>query len=140
MNKILSKEVSYPIAKLLNQKGYNELCRNVYNGTFDPFHIKRITECSFLQTNSELIDKIYSAPTIGEVVDWIIDKHGIWISLECDCYGDTWFAKLKVASTENWDNINKRNDILNSFMKLQEHNIPHNAYEQAIKHILEYLI
>lgn len=149
MNKILSKEVSFELAKLLKEK-------NIEVNPFGHKYLHHLDKEGNEITDKQTIEKFkgvipnndmnaaksvlsfsfIKAPTIAEVVDWILEKYGIWVSLECDCYGDLWYAKLKVASTENWDNIDKRNDILNSFRKLQEHNLPHDAYQEAIKHIL----
>jgi hypothetical protein len=120
MNKILTKEVSFELAKLLKEKGYDELCGFVYNGQFEPFHTNKITECGYLQTNSELINLVYSAPTIGEVFDWIYDKHKIWISVN--------------KEVEGFDFIIDNKYGLGKYQKRIDS--PAEAYEEAIKNVL----
>ena len=68
--------VSYNIAKLLNDNGYNE---DVYF---------RIYPDGSLATSGYLCDwngnftGAYSAPTLSDVVDWILDKYGIFIEID----------------------------------------------------------
>ena len=82
-----------------------------------------------------------SYPTIAEVVMWIYEKYGIWISVDCDCYGILWYANLSVASEKNWDNIDLRHEIISASKKFpNEHNSPTEAYEAAILYTLNNLI
>ena len=68
--------VSYNIAKLLNDNGYNE----------DTYF--RIYPDGSLATSGYLCDwnensvGAYSAPTYSDVVDWILDKYGIFIEID----------------------------------------------------------
>ena len=75
--------------------------------------------------------------TISDVVMWIHANHGIWISVDCDCFGILWHANLSVASKKNWDNIDIRHKIISSYRKFpNEHHSPTEAYEAAIIHTL----
>lgn len=70
----------------------------------------------------------FSAPTIAEVVMWIYEKHGIWISLP---YLDSEFLfgyVIKRIETDTIEAINKN------------YNSPTEAYESAIEHTLTKLI
>lgn len=88
MNKILSKEVSYPLAKLLKGKEFDFFTKNHY------FKDKLVVSDMVYKTNwnkfidIDLDNDYYSAPTIAEVIDWIYEKHNIWISIASlsDCY------------------------------------------------------
>lgn len=71
----MNKEVNFEIAKLLKEKGFDEVCQQWYSvegGLYhqDEFNNNRgfipVCECE--------------APTIAEVVMWLYEKHGIWIS------------------------------------------------------------
>lgn len=76
----MNTQVSFKIAKLLKEKGFDSKVRGIYC-------IKAITP--FREGRSYLsgygIDEnfIY-APTIAEVVMWLYKKHGIWIEVYYD--------------------------------------------------------
>lgn len=107
----MNTPVSFPIAKLLKEKRFDEYCMFIY------------------------------APTIAEVVMWLYEKHGIWVYTECDCYGQEWYSKISVASKQNWENLDKRHKIVSAFRKFNsEHKSPTEAYEAAIEYTLNNLI
>lgn len=95
----MTTRVSFPIAKLLKEKGYDvplnkfylvQTDYTIFNKTGNP---EKITfrngdkwECANEPINwnaihSETSRKFYSAPTIAEVVMWLYEKHGIWINV-----------------------------------------------------------
>ena len=126
MNKILSKEVSFELAKLLFEKNYDENTKFGYNGVYEPHHLNLI-EFGSLQRNSELIKGVYSAPTIAEVIDWIFDKYRISIYYNYDHFSRKFIPRAFTTL--------KHNEIsLNSVKS------PLQAYEEAIKYILENLV
>lgn len=136
----MNKEVSFPIAKLLKEKGFDENCKFGYCGSFEPHHIGLI-EFGYLQKNSELLKLTYTAPTIAEVLMWFYEKYKIWISVGCDVYGKLWYAKSTVASKSLWEDEDKRHEVLTSFRKFpNEHDTPTKAYEAAILYTLNNLI
>ncbi len=54
----MNTDISFSIAKLLEEKGYDEPCANLY---YEPERCKK--------------------PTIADVVMWLYEKHGIWIDV-----------------------------------------------------------
>jgi hypothetical protein len=76
----MNKEVSFPISKLLKEKGFKEEC----NGYWYESNIqgKQSLNITYPQTRFKhwYRDEIL-APTIAEVVMWLYEKHGIWISV-----------------------------------------------------------
>lgn len=131
MNKILSKEVSYPIAKLLKEKRYDELCDGYYH------HTSVITERSSVQCcNSRIADSCCTAPTIGEVVDWLIDKYEIYIIskvIKWNYEENSIRFNFEVCKlVDNNPSEEKKTPFVFDMQK--------EAYEEAIKYVLEYLI
>ena len=119
----LNKPVDFTTAKLLKEKGFDENCRFGYNGSFEPHHIGLI-EFGYLQRNSELLKLTYSAPTIAEVIDWLYEKHGIWISV--------------LQHTKNSEG--KYFEAFVNSMTFSGYNSPTEAYEAAIEYCLNKLI
>lgn len=70
----MNETVSFELAKLLTQKGFNNQCSNFYTNP----------RCKSISGNAATLDSrhIYYAPNIAEVVMWLYEKHGIWISCE----------------------------------------------------------
>jgi len=138
----LNKPVDFTTAKLLKEKGFDENCRFGYNGSFEPHHIGLI-EFGYLQRNSELLKLTYSAPTIAEVVMWLYEKHGIWISVYSG-KALNWESLFSVRidwiyPTDSPD----AEDIEPQYFKYKsqnEFNSPTEAYESAIEYTLNNLI
>ena len=139
----MNTPVSFKISKLLNGKGFDLKTTAYYSGLniyldgvrFD-YNDKTI-ESPTHKGNGGL----YSSPTIAEVIMWLYEKYGIWIGVDCDCYGILWYANLSVASEKNWDNIDLRHEIISASKKFpNEHNSPTEAYEAALLYTLKNLI
>lgn len=100
----MNKEVSFPIAKLLKEKGYSWECENFYKkGKYDKkFYLTTgveydsdrncVWDWNLNGGKSGMLSKVipypnestaiyYSAPTISDVVMWLYEKRGIWISV-----------------------------------------------------------
>jgi hypothetical protein len=148
----MNTPVSFELAKLLKDKGFTIPVRNYYlesdkdkiiNEGFDDEYWG---DNRIKNWNSDIIgikpfQGFVSAPTIAEVVMWLYEKHGIWIGVDCDCYGILWYANLSVASEKNWDNIDLRHEIISASKKFpNEHNSPTEAYSKAIEYTLNNLI
>lgn len=75
----LNNLVSFSLAKLLREKGFDsEDCIAYYH--LNVGYTKGYSLCySDLYNQSEYATL---APTIGQVVDWLYEKHGIWIGVE----------------------------------------------------------
>jgi hypothetical protein len=142
----MNTPVTFELAKLLKEKGFDKPTYSFYvideseYGEMSEFITNPNDNYPALDDNS-LFDTLASAPTIAEVVMWLYEKHGIWISVDCDCYGILWYANLSVASEKNWDNIDLRHEIISASKKFpNEHNSPTEAYEAAIEYTLNNLI
>lgn len=72
--------VSYEAARLLKEKGYNEVTNAAWNGFFGDI---RISPQIGGYRNSDYPDdiKIYSAATKSEAIDWLEQVHGIHIEI-----------------------------------------------------------
>lgn len=120
----MNTPITLQLAKLLKEKKYeNEDCENVYLGDFDeefpPLEMKVSTR-NLRQRNLGEFDCL--APTITEVVMWIYEKYGVWISVNLN-------FKYQIES--------KKHGILHT---KDEFNSPTEAYEAAIEYTLNNLI
>lgn len=135
----MNKPISYELAKLLKPKGFNEPCQMLRVGGKYRINYEKEGELFNNGMPSTQIPKDwFLAPTISQVVIWLCDKHGIWIVVEPDCYGEIWFPRLKVCSKSVWENIELRNKIALAIM--YECKSPIEAYEKGIKHILKNIL
>lgn len=146
MSKILNKEVSFSLAKLLKEKNWNKQCIDFYfeDNTFsanyyfddlesselindwnDNFLTKKDGSRCFGCDKSKGYFETFSAPTIAEVIDWIYEKHNIWISIASlsDCY------IVKIYKKNN-----------NIFCSIPPSINIFELYEKAIEHTLKELI
>lgn len=80
-NYIMNKPISYDLAKLLRDKGFDEFC--FYHYYIDGNYTKTIDgdfKNSTIKHQHPLELEIEcSAPTISDVVTWLYEKYGIWI-------------------------------------------------------------
>jgi hypothetical protein len=97
--------VNLELAKLLKEKGYSWECENFYKkGSYDKkfylttgveydSEINCVWDWNLNGGKSGMLSKVipypnesnavyYSAPTIGEVLMWVYEKHGFWISVK----------------------------------------------------------
>lgn len=123
----MNNVVSYKIAKLLTDKGYNIPSDHYYDEDGDIFqHI------TFLEKDEDY--SIY-APTISEVVMWLYEKHGIWINGEL-------YAHLGNVSKFQFTIQSHKSKSTNSIVQLNINpfNSPAEAYEAAIEYTLKNLL
>jgi len=81
MKEIKPTYITFEQAKWLKEKGFDESCRMLINGAYEPFHLNLI-ETQYFQNNSVLLKDCYSAPEQWQVVEWLRINHGIWIWVE----------------------------------------------------------
>jgi len=108
----MTYHISFEIAKLLKEKGFNKRS--------EPYRYNIIGELTLLEG--------INAPTIAEVVMWLYEKHGIWVSVT---------FKRHSQNKHFSYNIRQANGIETY---LWEHNSPTEAYEVAILYCLTNLI
>ena len=147
MNKILNKEVSFDLAKRLKDEPAFKRCNYLYhldkdgNEITDEFIINRfkgnVPNNDFNAAKSVFSFSFINTPTIAEVIDWIYEKHGIWIysyKVEPFVYEDipypkyVWISKCdeKFVDTDNGLAVNHYNSLIE-------------AYEAAIEYTLNNL-
>jgi len=79
----LNKLVDFPTAKLLKEKDFNEPCIYFW---FEKSNISEPSRKQFqipFNWNRFESGMRMSAPFIPDVVDWLLEKYGIWISVSC---------------------------------------------------------
>jgi hypothetical protein len=148
----MNTPISFPIAKLLKEKGFDDECKYYYDENEElTFHIGYIGD---IWRNSEIKDGLpytkekspcISAPTIAHVVMWLYEKHGIWIYsypvqplvLDDEEYPKTvWVVK---CLSMNQIMFEKFIDAKNC-LAINHHASPTDAYESAFEYALNNLI
>ena len=124
----MNTPVSYKLAKLLKEKGIifeTEICYS---------SVTKVTSVSYTEI---------AAPTIAEVVMWLYEKHGIWISVD-------WMSRTKPYNSGFYCHLRGTNKNLNqdNFVSINNtkepgyevFNSPTEAYEAGIEYTLNNLI
>ncbi len=125
-NNIKEQKVGFDNAKLLKEKGFDCLCSFAFNGAYEPHHLN-IIELFFKQSNSELIEKIFTAPTQQLALDWIRINFNIHITITS-------------ISQESWQfHITRIGDRLGENYG-EDFYTPEEAKEAAINYVLTKLI
>lgn len=130
----MTTPISFELAKLLKEKGFDKPITNYYSGLnlytdelrFN-YNDKTIGDSPMHKRNAGL----YSAPTIAEVVCWIYSKYDIWVSILCDVGYDTLFTYKLYSTKMDSEHCIKNGDRYDS---------PTEAYEAAIEYVLKNLI
>ena len=119
--------VSFETAKLLKEKGFNEICSTLYDLRNKDF----IEQIGQVFTNSQFLNLI-TAPTLQKAMKWLRKEKGIAIipiiSSILDNEKFLWDIKIVVAKT---------NETYSQGWIYEE---PEEAYDTAIKYVLENLI
>ena len=122
----MNKEVNFEIAILLQENGFDEVSRFYRKDNVS------LSDC--YQTNDFLKPGYYPAPTIAEVVMWLYEKHGIWISVDTDINGK--FRQILRKHNSN----DRAWEVKNTFSISEYYSSPAESYEAGIKHSLENLL
>jgi len=121
---------SYEQSKLLKEKGFDENCRMLINGAYEPHHLN-LTE-TILQRNSEILESCYSIPEQWQVTEWLRVNHGIWIHSA---------PENNEEDIVKWAFTIQRIDSEVRFVRrVGEFNSPQEAYSAAFDYILKELI
>lgn len=115
----MTTPVSFKIAKLLKEKGFDKPTIQWYHRDS-----KKLNTNDLMFSMNKLTDN-YSAPTIADVVMWLYEKQGIWISVDPENDTDTWFHTISYNKSET---------------VFGDYNTPTEAYEAAIEHCLKNII
>ena len=122
MNEITEDYVSYDIAKLLKEKGFNIPCFGRYSVRSKNFHIDCTKKCN----NGGLFE--YAAPTFQMVRKWLRDTYNLYLFNE-------YFGESK---TYKWRIIEMNSTHKHSDFK--HYNTEEEATEASFKYALENLI
>lgn len=115
----MNAPVSYPLAELAIQKGFDKECKEYWN--LIEYSTEWIVEH---RINPDSVDFMY-APTIADVIMWLYEKHKIWISVDPENDTDTWFHTITHGKSVT---------AFGNYSSLTE------AYEKGIEHILNEMI
>lgn len=128
--------VSFETAKLLKEKGFDEICEYEYG-------VPNVDKDYVLQRffkpikNSELINDAYTAPTLGMAMKWLREVHHCYIQVMLDswaCGGHTGYYVVIQKTDSDFEMM--LSDALDEvFYQTYEE-----ACEAAIKYCLENLI
>ena len=120
------ESVSFELAKLLKEKGYDRQTINIYLDGVLLSLKAAISNSQFMTSRS------YTAPTISEVILWLYEVHNIWITAEPFTKSDNSVVYIyKIFKGSVVDTISR---VSNGFRSLPR------AYEAAIEYTLLNLI
>lgn len=129
----MDKPVSYELAKLLKEKGFNLKVVNFYN--YEKLSLisdkdRRVEGLvNYNPINWNFVKEHYtSAPSIATVVIWLYVKHNIWINV------NHWTNQP--MDDEIWENC-FQGFVNGDAMDARYYKTPTEAYEAAIKYALE---
>ena len=139
----MSKYVTFEISKLLKEKGFNLM----------PFYIQSKTDYVLgydydiedeednlkireFQWEDHICSHLYLMPVYFDVVDWLLEKHGIWISVKVIKWN---YEKDIIRYNYNICklNLNNPSNIIDSEYNFET---PKEAYLSAIEYTLKNLI
>jgi len=125
---ILAATVDFETSKLLRDKEFeNTTPHRLYRSYYNHLGEYRGDVSEYIRARVGGLDtkpfESVDAPTIGQVVDWLYEKHGIWVTV--DFNSKVWYQIINI------DN----NRIIQGF-----HPSPKVSYEAAINHCLTKLI
>ena len=118
----MNKEVSFPIAKLLKEKGFDKRTPLVWLFSLGKTHLREV------HLSLELNNAEYNAPTIAEVVMWLYEKYDIWISVKKEYHNGALLGFEAIIDSED------------GFIDVGTFAEPTRAYEAAIKYTLNHII
>jgi len=155
-NNIEEKEVGFPNAKLLKEKGFKQWCLCNYfkerprsYGLAEHKFKSNETLLNIHGWDNMLHDGTYEqsdiftiAPTQQVAIDWILINFGIHIHVETDSYGECFYPKISSASKKTWDNLELRSLIIASLYNISvvKYNTPEEAKEATINYTLTKLL
>ena len=127
----MNTPVSFELAKLLKEKGFDEPCRVYIVSMSARFYGRGLT------TNSELskegLPMLCSAPTIAEIVMWLYEKHGIWVTISMENNEEDVVSFYYTILHNDKDEVTFKK-------RMSDYNSPTEAYSEAIEYTLKNLI
>ena len=127
--------VSFEIAKLLNEKGFNEPCFVYYNLYYDN-NGKDLKLWQKFPHRNQPNDDYLNVPTLQTTMKWLREVHGVNINNELTIHG--YFCSISHIVKDSFGNIIDIED--SGDWETAYYNTYEEACEDAIKYCLEYLI
>lgn len=126
----MNTPVSFEIAKLLKEKGFDNESAHYYNDKGEA-----LFDVGFPSLQRNYKPYIYyDSPIIADVVMWLYEKHGIWIRVTPIPYSDN-------LTHWRWEHMSTKYATRNAgWKKQQDYLSPTEAYEAAIEYTLNNLI
>lgn len=147
----MNKEVRFPIAKLLKEKGFDENCSDYYTTLgnlnsdgwgdiifeqgFSSGEPERMLRFNYSDFNKHQKETCFLCPTIADVVMWLYEKHGIWISVNATEDLKSFWYEIHLDAIKS--EIYGGGSI---WYTGKNCNSPTEAYEAAFEHTLNNLI
>jgi len=127
--------VSFEVAKLLKEKGFNEPCRDFYRKENDEWLHRNTYEYNYFNLQMPRWEGCYSCPTHQMAMRWLREKYNIYISIQPDFPSDKdykmcWCWSANILH-ENCISLKGYQCYIETYEK---------ATETAIKYCLENLI
>ena len=141
----MNTPVSYSIAKLLKEKGFDKPTHSFYvideseYGEIEEFITNPNDNYPTLDDNS-LFDTLASAPTIAEVVMWLFESHNIWIYLTRDSVTNTFGPVINTETKSIYFNNQSTVSRVTGQKYDPWYNKPENGYQKAIEYVLTEMI
>lgn len=138
----MNTNVNFELAKLLKEKGFdkptfyyyeNEKLTEPYLENGSSTDVDFRVDLSDLKEHFNKWSKRVSAPTIAEVVMWLYEKYGIWISVQ----------PTSVVGVFQFRTYHNNNGVMSQHWNdsmSKNFNSPTEAYEAAIDYVLQKLI
>ena len=125
--------VSFDLAKLLKEKGFDETCRSYFID-----HVDYIDSSYSIEGLTDLNMGVWETlrPTHQMVMKWLREVHKIYLNINVRVILGQWAGyDISVYTTDNYGFLNKNIPI-----KLKDNLSYEKAVEAAIKYVLENLI
>jgi hypothetical protein len=139
----MTTPVKFELAKLLKEKGFDKYCTSGYTESGDVYLHQGGQEPvknghGYYEGRNYNGGEFYcSAPTIAEVVMWLYEKHGIWISVSITIQKEYYYQCIDITGKKD----STKNNYPSRICKPGNYyNSPTEAYEAAIEYTLNNLI
>ena len=138
----LNSIVDFETAKLLKEKGFDDDdCQNIYYCDFEEgFEPDELQVSDRMLKEPEVGEFDYLAPKISIVIDWIYNKHGIWINVEVSSFNTNTLTNERRIFLDYTIYSPKENIFIHEEDKDKIFNSPKEAYIEAIKYVLTKMI
>lgn len=129
----MTTPVSFNLAKLLKENGFDVLCSQAISEVDKELYHSYGQSINWNERPTKN-DALISAPTIAEVVMWLYEKHTLWVIIYLMERSSDWSIYFDFSIKR------KERGLINISTKLEEFDTPTAAYEAAIEYCLTKLL